>query len=144
VDYGPQWAAGIITREPPAIGAPFPALVSRVDANGNEAAGIRGVEVQAPLATYTPWLLRGGTGPDAGELTDFLGTYVPLARTEAERLRWSDTRPSIEARYADKRAYVETATRAAESLAASGLLLGEDVPRVIDRARAHWDWIMRR
>ena len=144
VDYGPQWAAGIITREPPGIGAPFPALVSRVDANGNEAAGIRGVEVQAPLATYTPWLLRGGTGPDAGELTDFLGTYVPLARTEAERLRWSDTRPSIEARYADKRAYVETATRAAESLAASGLLLGEDVPRVIDRARAHWDWIMRR
>jgi hypothetical protein len=144
VDYGSHWAAGIITRQPPAIGAPFPALVSQVDANGNEVAGIRGVELQAPLATYTPWLLRGGTGPDAAELTDFLGTYVPLARTEAERQRWRDSRPSVETRYADKRAYVETATRAAESLTAAGLLLREDVPRVIERASAHWDWIMRR
>jgi hypothetical protein len=144
VDYGPRWAAGVITREPPGVGAPFPALVSQVDATGNELAGIRGVEVQAPLATYTPWLLRGGGGPDAAELTDYLGTYVPLARTEGERQRWGDSRPSIEARYADKRAYIETATRAAESLAASGLLLREDVPRVIERATAHWDWVMRR
>ena len=144
VDYGPQWKAGIITREPPAVGVPFPALVSQVDANGNEVGGIRGVELQAPLATYTPWLLRGGSGPDAAELTDFLGTYVPFARTEAERQRWNDGRPSIEARYADRRAYVETATRAAESLAASGLLLREDVPRAIGRASAHWDWIMTR
>jgi hypothetical protein len=144
VDYGPRWAAGIITREPPAVGAPFPALVSQVDATGNEVAGIRGVEVLAPLATYTPWLLRGGSGPDAAELTDFLGTYVPLSRTEADRQRSGDSRPSIEARYADKRAYVETAARAAESLAAAGLLLPEDVSRVMDRATEQWDWLMRR
>src|SRR5438477_2209270 len=31
VDYGPRWAAGIITPEPPGVGAPFPALVSQVD-----------------------------------------------------------------------------------------------------------------
>jgi hypothetical protein len=144
VDYGPRWAAGIITREPPGVGAPFPALVSQVDATGNEVAGIRGVEVQAPLATHTPWLLRGGSGPDAAELTDYLGAYVPLARTEAERQRWDDGRPSIGARYAGKRAYVDTATRAAESLAAAGFLLREDLPVVVDRATAHWDWIMTR
>ena len=143
VDHGPRWPAGIITREPPAVGAPFPALVSQVDAIGNEAAGVRGVELRAPLATYTPWQLRGGSGPDAAELTDFLGTYVPLPRTEAERQRWGDSRPSIETRYADKRAYLEAATRAAESLAAEGLLLREDVPRVIERATAHWDWTFR-
>jgi hypothetical protein len=144
VDYGAQWNAGVITREPPAVGAAFPALVSQVDASGNEAAGVRGVELRAPLATYTPWQLRGGSGPAAAELTDFLGTYVPFARTEAERQRWGDSRPSIEARYADRRAYVETATRAAEALATEGLLLREDVPRAIERAAQHWDWIMRR
>jgi hypothetical protein len=144
VDYGPRWAAGIITREPPAVGAPFPALVSQVDPTGNEIAGVRGVELRAPLATYTPWQRRGGSGSDAGELTDFLGTYVPLPRTEAERQRWGDSRVSIEQRYRDRAAYVETATRAAESLAASGFVLPQDVPRVIERAAQHWDWIMRR
>jgi hypothetical protein len=144
VEYGPQWPAGIITREPPVVGAPYPALVSQVDATGNEVAGVRGVELRAPLATYTPWQLRGGSGPDAAELTDFLGTYVPLPRTEAERQRWGDSRVSIERRYADKRAYVETATRAAEALATAGLLLPEDVPRALERAVQHWDWIMRR
>jgi len=144
VDYGPRWAAGIIMREPPGIGAPFPALVSQVDADGNEVAGVRGVELLAPLATYTPWQLRGGHGSDAAELVDFLGTYVPLPRTDTERQRWSDSRLSLERRYADKREYRATAARAAESLVAAGLLLREDVPRVLERADQHWDWIMSR
>jgi hypothetical protein len=144
VDYGPGWAAGVIAREPPAVGSPFPALVSQVDADGNERGGVRGVELLAPLATYTPWQLRGGGGTDAAELRDFLGTYVPFPRTEAERQRSGDPRLSIERRYADRRAYLDTATRAAESLAAAGLLLREDVPRVLARAERHWDWIMSR
>jgi hypothetical protein len=144
VDYGPRWPAGVITREPPAVGAPFPALVSQVDADGNEVAGVRSVELLAPLATYTPWQLRGGGGSDAGELADFLGTYVPFSRTEAERQRGGDSRVSIERRYADRRAYLEAAARAAESLVSGGLLLREDVRRVLGRAEQHWDWIMRR
>jgi hypothetical protein len=144
VDYGPRWAAGIITREPPGIGAPFPSLVSQVDADGNEVAGVRGLELLAPLATYTPWQLRGGSGADAGELVDFLGTYVPLPRTEAERRRRGDSRVSIERRYADKGAYLAAARRAADSLVAAGLLLREDGPRVLARAGQHWDWIMSR
>jgi hypothetical protein len=144
VDYGPAWAAGIITREPPAIGAPFPALVSQVDADGNEVAGVRGVELLAPLATYTPWQRRGGRGSDAGELVDYLGSYVPLPRTDAERERAGDSRLSIERRYPDKAAYLTTARRAADSLARTGVLLREDVPWVVERAEQHWNWIMRR
>jgi hypothetical protein len=144
VDYGPRWPAGIITREPPGVGAPFPALVPQVDAVGNEIGGVRGVELLAPLATYTPWQLRGGAGLDAAELRDFLGTYAPFARTETERRSRGDSRPSIERRYADKQAYLTAAGRAAHSLAAAGLLLGEDVPRVLERAEWHWDWIMSR
>jgi len=144
VDYGPRWPEGIITREPPMVGAAFPALVPQVDALGNELGGLRSVELLAPLATYAPWNLRGGNGPSAGELTDFLGTYIPLPRTDAERRARGDSRPSIESRYAGKSAYLQSATRAAESLVASGLLLRDDVPRVLLRAEQHWDWIMRR
>ena len=144
VDYGPRWASGIITREPPGVGAAFPVRVSQVDADGNEIAGVRGVELLAPLATYLPWQLRGGQGSDAGELVDFLGTYVPLPRTEAERQRRGDARVSIERRYADKRAYLTAAEQAADSLVAAGLLLREDVRRVVERAEQHWDWITSR
>jgi hypothetical protein len=144
VDYGPDWGTGIISREPPGVGAAFPALVSQVDADGNEVAGVRGVELLAPLATYTPWQLRGGQGSDAGELVDFLGSYVPLPRTDAERERAGDGRVSIERRYADKSVYLVTVRRAADSLARAGLLLREDIPGVLQRAEQHWDWIMRR
>jgi hypothetical protein len=144
VDYGPRWAAGVITREPPGIGAAFGVRVSQVDGDGNELAGVRGVELLAPVATYMPWQLRGGHGSDAGELVDFLGTYVPLPRTEAERQRWGDGRLSIERRYADKRAYRAAAARAADALTAAGLLLQEDIRAVVDRAEQHWDWIMSR
>ena len=144
VDYGARWASGVITREPPAVGPPYPALVSQVDADGNETAGVRAVELLAPLATYAPWQLRGGDGPDAGELQDFLGTYSPLPRTEAERGRTGDARPSIERRYGGRQAYLDAAARAAESLVSGGLLLREDVPRVLGRAAQHWDWIISR
>ena len=118
--------------------------MSQVDADGNEVAGVRGVELLAPLATYTPWQLRGGQGSDAGELVDFLGSYVPLPRTDAERERAGDGRVSVERRYADKSVYLVTVRRAADSLARAGLLLREDIPGVLQRAEQHWDWIMRR
>jgi hypothetical protein len=144
LDFGPEWPAGIVTREPPGVGAPYPALVSQVDDLGNEVAGVRGLELLAPLATYTPWHLRGGRGPDAGELSDFLGTYIPLPRTEAERQASGDERPSIQRRYPTRAAYRDAAVRAADTLVAAGFLLPADVPRALSRAEQHWDWIMRR
>src|SRR5437867_5490373 len=60
VDYGPRWSDGIVTLEPPRLGRPFPVRVPQVDADGNETAGVRMLELLVPLATYTPWSLRGG------------------------------------------------------------------------------------
>jgi hypothetical protein len=144
LDYGPDWRAGIITVEPPRVGEAFPSLVSQVDDAGNEVGGVRGLELLAPLATYTPWNLRGGTGPDGGELTDFLGTYIPWPRTEADRQRTGDPRPSLERRYPGKREYLALAARAADTLVGAGWLLREDVPRVLERAERHWDWLQAR
>jgi hypothetical protein len=144
VDYGPHWAEGIITHQPPKLGKPFPTLVAQVDAFGNELGGLRHVEIQAPLATYAPWNVRHGYTGGTNELTDFLGTYVPLPRTEAERLQSGDPRPSLEALYATQEAYLQQASTAARRLVEQGYLLPEDVEPVLKRAAAQWEWIMQR
>jgi hypothetical protein len=141
VDYGPRWAEGVITLEPPRLGAPFPARVPQVDADGNEVAGVRSLELLAPLATYTPWSLRGGAvNPD--ELVDFYGTLIPFPRGRAERERSGDPRMSVIERYGDRTRYVQIVKRHAEALARSGFLLVEDVPGVVERAERHWTWLM--
>jgi hypothetical protein len=116
--------------------------VAQVDALGNEVAGVPHVELQAPLATYTPWQLRLGYPSNPGELVDFLGTYIPLPRTEAERARRGDVRPSIVALYPTQEAYRQRVSAAAARLVGQGYLLAEDVPRVLSRAEAYWAWVM--
>jgi hypothetical protein len=141
VSYGPRWwSEGIIDTEPPALGVPFPTLVPQVDELGNELGGLQAVEILAPLATYAPWNLRVGYAGGAGELTDFLGTYIPLAKTEADRRAAGDPRPSIEALYSSKEAYMEVVAQAARSLVERRVLLEEDFEAVVRRAASHWDW----
>ena len=140
-DYGPRWPEGIISLEPPRLGTPFPARVPQVDADGNEAAGVRSVELLAPLATYTPWSLRDGAlHPD--ELVDFYGSLIPFPRDRAERERSGDPRASVTERYGDRGRYVRVVRRQAKTLVRSGFLLVEDVPTVVDRAERAWTWLM--
>jgi len=141
VDYGPRWPDGVITREPPRLGRPFPARVPQVDADGNELGGVLSLELVAPLATYTPWSLRHGADNPA-ELVDFYGTFIPFARDRAERERRGDPRPSVIERYGDRTRYMELVKRHAETLARSGFLLAEDMPRVVEQAERGWTWLM--
>ncbi len=141
VDYGPRWPNGIITLEPPRLGKPFPSRVPQVDVDGNELGGVRSLELLAPLATYTPWSLRrGAANPD--ELVDFYGTFIPFGRDRAERERRGDPRASVTERYGDRTRYVDLVRRHAETLARSGFLLVEDVPRVVEQAERSWTWLM--
>lgn len=144
LDFGARWPEGIIDREPPGVGAPFPVLVPQVDSLGNEMGGVRTVELEAPLASYLPWNLRAGQPGDTAELTRILGTYLPLPRDEGERRRAGDPRPSIAALYPDRAAYLARARLAAAALVAARMLLPGDVERTIARAEAHWDWIAGR
>jgi hypothetical protein len=114
--------------------------VPQVDSTGNEVGGIRNVAVQAPLASLTPWRLRTGATANPGELADFFGGMVPLPRTEAEKERTGDPRPSIEALYPARDAYRARAREAADRLIEAGFLLTEDRQREIERAMALWDW----
>lgn len=145
VDYGARWETqGVIDRQPPILGEPFPSMVSQVDGLGNELVGLRAVELRAPLATYYPWNLRLDAPGGTDELSDFAGTFVPLSRTAEERAESGDPRPSIEELYGTKEAYLERVRAAARELVLRGLLLSEDAPGVVVRAEATWDWIQNR
>ncbi|HEY0526970.1 MAG TPA: alpha/beta hydrolase domain-containing protein [Stellaceae bacterium] len=119
--------------QPPAEGPAYPVFVPRVDADGNDAAGIRLPAVAAPVATYLGWNPRW-TGYAEGELCGLYGSYLPFARTRAERLRTGDARLSIEERYPDHAAYAGAVARAARQLEADGFLLAEDAARFIEAA----------
>jgi hypothetical protein len=134
LDFGPDVARGITTNWPPTLlGAPYPAVVPKADADGNTVAGIHLPDIAAPTATYTGWNLRRNP-PEEG--CDHAGMYLPFATNRAERLARGDPRLSLEERYPDHASYVETVTRAAGVLREQGLLLDEDVRRYVEAAQA--------
>jgi hypothetical protein len=143
LDFGPRWKSGLIDTEPPAVGKPYTVLVPRVDRFGNDAAGIRSVELRVPLATYFPWRLRIGLPAATDRLVSFTGTFVPLPRTERERAAEGDTRPSIESLYPGREAFLEQVNRAAAALVDERFLLPQDAPAARRRMADTWDFIMR-
>lgn len=136
-DYGPDFVKGIISKVPPdALAGSYGVLVPQVDQDGNEIGGIRLPEIMAPLATATGWALRAKKAGGAGELCYLDGSYIPFAKTKAERLAKGDNRLSLEERYHGKADYVAQMARAAEAVEQSGYILAEDRQRIIDRAAA--------
>jgi hypothetical protein len=108
-------------------------LVSQVDGDGNEVAGIRLPAIAVPLATHTGWNLYKAPYPE-GELCDREGSYMPLAKTKAERLANGDPRPSLEERYGNHEAYVQRVKEVVRELQDARLLLPEDAARFVDEA----------
>jgi alpha/beta hydrolase family protein len=97
-------------------------------------------EIAAPLATYTGWNLRDPKIGAPQELARLSGSYIPFARTRAEREHASDPRPSIEERYSNRAAYLGLFAEAALKLIKEGYLLAEDLPALLNRAGEHWDF----
>jgi hypothetical protein len=124
--------------EPPREGPKYPVYVCATDADGNSVGGIRHPLVSVPLATHTGWSLRA-PGYAEGDLFSVQGSILPFAETEAERARADDPRPSREARYATRDAWVEKLAAAADALVAQRHLLREDADRLVAAARESWD-----
>jgi hypothetical protein len=108
-------------------------LVSKVDADGNEAAGIRLPDIAVPLATYTGWNEYKPPYPK-GEMADRDGSCLPFAVDKAAREASGDPRPSIAERYRSGADYVARVKAVVETLMAERLLLDEDAERYLDRA----------
>jgi hypothetical protein len=144
VDYGEEFrSAGIVTIEPPKVGSAFPMRLPQVDADGNDMAGIRMPATAVPLATYTGWNLRSAEIGAPDELYSMTGSFIPFARTKAERVKAGDPRLSVEERYPSKQAYLDRVQAAAGDLVKGRYLLERDVPLVVARASAEWDFVMR-
>ena len=108
-------------------------LVPRVDADGNEMAGIRSVLLEAPLGTYTGWSPIA-KGFFKGHLQALGGGFYPFAKTKADRMASGDPRPSLEERYGSHEKYVARVKAAAAHLVAERYLLQDDADRIVGQA----------
>ena len=137
-DFGPRYDEGIMDVNPPDFFGPvYRSFVSKVDADGNDIAGIRLPPVSAPIATTTGWALRAlnfGGGPWDG--CEASGQWIAFKKTQAERLAAGDPRLSLEERYGNHQGYVNAVAAAARALEARRFLLPADVQRYIDAAQA--------
>jgi hypothetical protein len=136
-DYGPDFdERGIMSVFPPEpiAGQEYPTRVPMVDGDGNSIAGLRYPDVEVPLGTYNGWSLRKA-GYAEGEQFWNTGSFVPFARSRAEREANGDPRPSIEERYPSQEAYVDAIRRVCERLVRDRLMLQEDAHRFVDAAR---------
>ena len=145
LDFGRKFASqGIADKVPPKQGDEYETRVPVPDADGNDKGGVRLVEVQAPLGTHTGWNLRAPETGFAWATSRFDGSFVPFARTEAERAATGDPRASLEARYPTRDDFVAAVRAAAERQVAAGLLLQEDMERTLSENAGLYDRIIRR
>jgi hypothetical protein len=114
-------------------GTSYTVLVSRIDADGNDVAGVRSVTLQVPLGTYTGWNQRR-PGMMEDQFCGNPGSFFPFAKTAADR--GADPRPSLQERYGSHANYVAKVEEAARKLVSERFLLPEDAERLIKEARA--------
>jgi hypothetical protein len=95
--------------------------------------------VTVPLATYTGWNFRNTAIGGTEQFFPLMGSYIPLARTKAEREQARDPRLSVEERYHSRDDYLKLVQDAAAPLVKEGYLLSDDVPAIVKHAGEHWD-----
>ena len=138
LDYGPEYLTkGIITNHPPkrVPGKSWRPLVPKVDADGNDIAGLRSVTIRVPIGTYTGWNLRSQEAGAEDALYRETGSFIPFEKTKADRLAKGDPRLSLEERYGSHAGYVTKVKEAVERFS-ERLLLPEDGERIIREAEA--------
>jgi Alpha/beta hydrolase domain len=111
-----------------------------VDKDGNVTSGLRLPEQSVPLGTYGGWAFRSESYGQMDTLVSMAGSYIPFAKTKADRDKAGDPRPSLEERYSSRADYVKRVEDAANALAQQRYLLPEDVPTIVKAAGEHWDW----
>jgi len=121
--------------QPPHEGAEYTVRVPRSDSDGNSLAGIRLPALEVPIATYAGWNLRAaGHAEDEGCISS--ASYIPFAKTAAERVAAGDPRPSIEERYHSHAEYLSRVGKAARKLVKERLLLSGDADDFVNQANS--------
>ncbi len=145
MDFGAAYAeTRVITREPPALGAPYRYSCRKWMPTATTSAASRCLKSRCRSAR-----IRGGTSPSRSSpaceyLAGLVGSFVPFARTRPAPLDAGDVRPPIAERYANRQDYLSRVDRAAQALVRDRLMLAADLPRVQERAAAMWASIVGR
>ena len=140
LDYGDSIGDGV-PNYPPREGEPYVTLVSAVDRDGNEVAGVKLPDVSVPLATHTGWTMRHREEAGAGHFIPLQGASDPFARALHERQSSGDPRPSIAERYSSKRDYLPKVRAAISILVDDGYILPEDTDSIVKASSQRWDAI---
>jgi hypothetical protein len=144
LDYGPETTQGRTLTLPAIEGEAYPAMVSAVDADGNEVAGIRLPDLTVPLATHTGWNLRhldvGNADLVIGITGGLAGWTLPFPATRDAQQATGDSRRPMTERYASRDDYLDQVRVAVQTLVEEGYLLKEDVLRVVEGAARRYDW----
>ena len=95
-----------------------------------------------PIGTLTGWNFRAASGGNPKAIVPLLGSLIPFAKAAADR--GTDPRKSLEDRYHGKSDYLGRVTQAGLDLVKQGYILREDLPFLLERAAAGWDWLSQR
>jgi hypothetical protein len=140
LDFGPEFSSvgGRLTVLPPVLGPSYQVLVPKPDKDGVGIAGIRPMQIRAPLGSNTGWNVRapGHRAPNLCGPGTSPGSFMPFATTKAERLADGDPRKSLEERYKDHDGFVKAVEKAAKHLVKERFLLEEDAETFISAAEA--------
>ena len=139
MDLGAHADRGVPDLPARFVGEPYPSPVSAVDSDGNERGGIRMPDVSVPVATHAGFNPRHPEGGGEGQILEYLGSTLPLARTAAEREASADPRPSLSERYASRDAYLAEVRAAAGRLVEARHLLAEDIALCVALAGERYD-----
>lgn len=136
-DFGPAFVradvSGVAAQQPPQVRRILPQRVPRVNADGNETAGLPSVYLEVPLGTYTGWNVQAdGLGRGGG--CGFSGGFIPFARTRADQLATGDPRASLEERYGSHAGFVDEVKQAVARHRQAGRLLPDEADRIIKEA----------
>jgi hypothetical protein len=145
LDFGPRFETERIADQvPPIIGKPFEALVPKPDPDGLDQGGITLPEMLVPLGTRVGFNPRNDAAGFAWATGRWDGSFLPFARSEAERQAIGDPRPSLAARYADRAAYEQKLRAAAAVVVRNGFLLPDDVDVLVREGGDLYQRVMAR
>lgn len=139
LDFGPNATRGIIDYQPPKPAPPFAVRVPGLDRFGNEATGIRPLELRVPIGTFAPFALRSGFPFATDEMIGYIGSFAPLARSDDAK-RAGDRRPSLASLYPTPDAYRAAVEQALDEMIGEGFLLPRDREHALEAALARWRW----
>lgn len=127
LDLGERAASGTGRFPAEVAGAPFEPLVSALDSDGNELAGLPMPDVRVPVGTHTGFNPRHPETGGTGQLLQYMGSTRLFERA------------TLAARYGDRTGYLALVEGAAGEAAASGQLLEQDVAWCIELAASRFD-----